>query len=94
MNTYAEMVPFLDMWMHSLSFFSSLLNNYMIWNLVQKGASSLDQRFENAQDKLLESLYGTKKVCIVRVCVQEVLHAKVIILSSFIYSLSCCSKPE
>lgn len=34
----------------------------MIWNLVQKGASSLDQRFENAQDKLLESLYGTKKV--------------------------------
>ena len=41
----------------------SLLNNYMIWNLVQKGASSLDQRFENAQDKLLESLYGTKKVC-------------------------------
>ncbi|XDV31658.1 hypothetical protein PO909_002622, partial [Leuciscus waleckii] len=39
----------------------SLLNNYMIWNLVQKGASSLDQRFENAQDKLLESLYGTKK---------------------------------
>uniref|UniRef100_A0A8C8IDG7 endothelin-converting enzyme 1 n=1 Tax=Oncorhynchus tshawytscha TaxID=74940 RepID=A0A8C8IDG7_ONCTS len=39
----------------------SLLNNYMIWNLVQKGASSLDQRFESAQDKLLESLYGTKK---------------------------------
>ncbi|XP_035628629.1 endothelin-converting enzyme 2-like isoform X3 [Oncorhynchus keta] len=40
----------------------SLLNNYMIWNLVLKGASSLDQRFENAQDKLLERLYGTKKV--------------------------------
>uniref|UniRef100_A0AAY5EFJ1 endothelin-converting enzyme 1 n=1 Tax=Electrophorus electricus TaxID=8005 RepID=A0AAY5EFJ1_ELEEL len=40
-----------------------LLNNYMIWNLVQKGAPSLDQRFENAQDKLLESLYGTKKSC-------------------------------
>uniref|UniRef100_A0A672L822 endothelin-converting enzyme 1 n=1 Tax=Sinocyclocheilus grahami TaxID=75366 RepID=A0A672L822_SINGR len=46
----------------------SLLNNYMIWNLVQKGASSLDQRFENAQDKLLESLYGTKKVCVVGLC--------------------------
>uniref|UniRef100_A0A671RN37 endothelin-converting enzyme 1 n=1 Tax=Sinocyclocheilus anshuiensis TaxID=1608454 RepID=A0A671RN37_9TELE len=46
----------------------SLLNNYMIWNLVQKGASSLDQRFENAQDKLLESLYGTKKVCAVGLC--------------------------
>uniref|UniRef100_A0AAY4EHJ4 endothelin-converting enzyme 1 n=1 Tax=Denticeps clupeoides TaxID=299321 RepID=A0AAY4EHJ4_9TELE len=39
----------------------SLLNNYMMWNLVQKGVPSLDQRFENAQDKLLESLYGTKK---------------------------------
>uniref|UniRef100_A0A8C5AKZ3 endothelin-converting enzyme 1 n=1 Tax=Gadus morhua TaxID=8049 RepID=A0A8C5AKZ3_GADMO len=30
---------------------------------VQKGVASLDQRFENAQDKLLESLYGTKKSC-------------------------------
>ncbi|XP_049581936.1 endothelin-converting enzyme 2b isoform X1 [Syngnathus scovelli] len=41
----------------------SLLNNYMMWTLVQKSVSSLDQRFENAQDKLLESLYGTKKSC-------------------------------
>ncbi|XP_051933321.1 endothelin-converting enzyme 2b [Hippocampus zosterae] len=41
----------------------SLLNNYMIWNLVQKSVSSLDQRFDNAQDKLLKSLYGTKKSC-------------------------------
>ncbi|KAK7877496.1 hypothetical protein WMY93_031836 [Mugilogobius chulae] len=41
----------------------SLLNNYMIWTLVQKSVTSLDQRFENAQDKLLESLYGTKKSC-------------------------------
>lgn len=41
---------------------SSLLNNYMMWTLVQKNVASLDQRFENAQDKLLESLYGTKKV--------------------------------
>uniref|UniRef100_A0A3Q2QZJ8 endothelin-converting enzyme 1 n=1 Tax=Fundulus heteroclitus TaxID=8078 RepID=A0A3Q2QZJ8_FUNHE len=40
----------------------SLLNNYMMWTLVQKGVATLDQRFENAQDKLLESLYGTKKV--------------------------------
>ncbi|XP_029699572.1 endothelin-converting enzyme 2b isoform X3 [Takifugu rubripes] len=39
----------------------SLLNNYMIWTLVQKTVASLDQRFENAQDKLLESLIGTKK---------------------------------
>ncbi|XP_075871089.1 endothelin-converting enzyme 2b isoform X3 [Nelusetta ayraudi] len=41
----------------------SLLNNYMMWTLVQKNVASLDQRFENAQDKLLESLYGTKKSC-------------------------------
>lgn len=71
MNTNAGMVLFLDIRMHSFSFFSSLLNNYMIWNLVQKGASSLDQRFENAQDKLLESLYGTKKVCVVGVRMDE-----------------------
>ncbi|XP_028916661.1 endothelin-converting enzyme 2 isoform X2 [Ornithorhynchus anatinus] len=42
---------------------SSILNNYMIWNLVQKTASNLDQRFENAQEKLLETLYGSKKSC-------------------------------
>ncbi|XP_034989036.2 endothelin-converting enzyme 2 [Zootoca vivipara] len=41
----------------------SVLNNYLIWNLVQKTASSLDQRFEAAQEKLLETLYGTKKSC-------------------------------
>ncbi|XP_060098593.1 endothelin-converting enzyme 2 [Heteronotia binoei] len=41
----------------------SILNNYLIWNLVQKTASSLDQRFETAQEKLLETLYGTKKSC-------------------------------
>uniref|UniRef100_A0AAQ5ZAG7 endothelin-converting enzyme 1 n=1 Tax=Amphiprion ocellaris TaxID=80972 RepID=A0AAQ5ZAG7_AMPOC len=42
---------------------ADLLNNYMMWTLVQKSVASLDQRFENAQDKLLESLYGTKKSC-------------------------------
>ncbi|XP_078523458.1 endothelin-converting enzyme 2 [Lissotriton helveticus] len=41
----------------------SILNNYMMWNLVQKMASSLDTRFESAQEKLLEVLYGTKKSC-------------------------------
>ncbi|CAL9684555.1 unnamed protein product [Knipowitschia caucasica] len=41
----------------------SVLNNYMLWTLVQKSVTSLDQRFENAQDKLLQSLYGTKKSC-------------------------------
>ncbi|XP_070947483.1 endothelin-converting enzyme 2 isoform X2 [Macaca nemestrina] len=39
----------------------SILNNYLIWNLVQKTTSSLDRRFESAQEKLLETLYGTKK---------------------------------
>uniref|UniRef100_A0A8B9UNV7 endothelin-converting enzyme 1 n=1 Tax=Anas zonorhyncha TaxID=75864 RepID=A0A8B9UNV7_9AVES len=39
----------------------SVLNNYLIWNLVQKTASSLDQRFETAQERLLETLYGTRK---------------------------------
>lgn len=29
---------------------------------MQKTASSLDQRFETAQEKLLETLYGTRKV--------------------------------
>ncbi|CAH2248424.1 endothelin-converting enzyme 2 [Pelobates cultripes] len=38
-----------------------ILNNYLIWNLVQKMSPSLDSRFEKAQDKLLESLYGAKK---------------------------------
>lgn len=47
-------------WCHPV--LCSILNNYMMWNLVQKTASSLDQRFETAQEKLLETLYGTKKV--------------------------------
>lgn len=49
---------------------SSLLNNYMIWTLVQKSVTSLDQRFENAQDKLIESLYGTKRVLHVLILLQ------------------------
>uniref|UniRef100_A0A8C5PBL5 endothelin-converting enzyme 1 n=1 Tax=Leptobrachium leishanense TaxID=445787 RepID=A0A8C5PBL5_9ANUR len=42
---------------------ATILNNYLIWNLVQKMSPSLDSRFEKAQDKLLESLYGAKKSC-------------------------------
>ncbi|XP_068601189.1 endothelin-converting enzyme 2b [Brachionichthys hirsutus] len=51
----------------------SLLNNYMMWTLVQKTEASLDQRFENAQDKLRESLYGTKKACAPRwqTCIED-----------------------
>ncbi|XP_075426969.1 endothelin-converting enzyme 2 isoform X1 [Ascaphus truei] len=41
----------------------TILNTYMIWNLVQKMSPSLDSRFESAQDRLLESLYGAKKSC-------------------------------
>ncbi|XP_027731130.1 endothelin-converting enzyme 2 isoform X4 [Vombatus ursinus] len=41
----------------------SILNNYLVWNLVQKTSSSLDRRFESAQEKLMETLYGTKKSC-------------------------------
>ncbi|XP_075412247.1 endothelin-converting enzyme 2 isoform X1 [Tenrec ecaudatus] len=44
----------------------SVLNTYLIWNLVQKTTSSLDRRFESAQEKLLETLYGTKKSCLPR----------------------------
>ncbi|XP_053513833.1 endothelin-converting enzyme 2 isoform X3 [Artibeus jamaicensis] len=44
----------------------SVLNNYLIWNLVQKTTPSLDRRFESAQEKLLETLYGTRKSCVPR----------------------------
>lgn len=40
----------------------SLLNNYMIWNLVRKTSSFLDQRFQDADEKFMEIMYGTKKV--------------------------------
>ncbi|KAK2506148.1 LOW QUALITY PROTEIN: hypothetical protein MC885_005386 [Smutsia gigantea] len=38
-----------------------LLNNYMIWNLVRKTSSFLDQRFQDADEKFMEVMYGTKK---------------------------------
>lgn len=40
----------------------SLLHNYMIWNLVRKRCSFLDQRFQDAEEKFIEVMYGTKKV--------------------------------
>lgn len=40
----------------------SLLNNYMIWNLVRKTSPFLDQRFQDAEEKFMEVMYGTKKV--------------------------------
>nr|DBA15658.1 TPA: hypothetical protein GDO54_003132 [Pyxicephalus adspersus] len=38
-----------------------ILNNYMIWNLVRKTSSLLDQRFQDAEEKFMEVMYGTKK---------------------------------
>ncbi|EMP30065.1 Endothelin-converting enzyme 1 [Chelonia mydas] len=38
-----------------------LLNSYMIWNLVRKTSSFLDQRFQDAEEKFMEVMYGTKK---------------------------------
>lgn len=45
----------------------SLLNNYMIWNLVRKTSSFLDQRFQDADEKFMEVMYGTKKVSLLAV---------------------------
>jgi hypothetical protein len=42
----------------------SLLNNYMMWNLVRKTSSFLDQRFQDADEKFMEVMYGTKKVSV------------------------------
>uniref|UniRef100_A0A8C2T692 Endothelin-converting enzyme 1 n=1 Tax=Coturnix japonica TaxID=93934 RepID=A0A8C2T692_COTJA len=43
-----------------------LLNNYMIWNLVRKTSPFLDQRFQDAEEKFMEVMYGTKKTCLPR----------------------------
>ncbi|XP_010765594.1 endothelin-converting enzyme 1-like [Notothenia coriiceps] len=39
----------------------SLLNNYMIMKVVRKMVSILDQRFQDAEQRFLEVMYGTKK---------------------------------
>ncbi|XP_078729486.1 endothelin-converting enzyme 1 isoform X1 [Lampetra fluviatilis] len=41
----------------------TLLNTYMVWSLAKRMASNLDQRFEDAEQKYLEVIYGTKKSC-------------------------------
>ncbi|XP_077892026.1 endothelin-converting enzyme 1-like isoform X3 [Ictidomys tridecemlineatus] len=43
-----------------------LNNNYMIWNLVRKTSSFLEQRFQDADEKFMEVMYGTKKTCLPR----------------------------
>ncbi|XP_041130174.1 endothelin-converting enzyme 1-like isoform X1 [Polyodon spathula] len=51
----------------------SILNNYMILNVVRKTASSLDHRFQDAEEKFLEVIYGIKKSCTPRwkLCVSD-----------------------
>ncbi|XP_039611646.1 endothelin-converting enzyme 1 isoform X3 [Polypterus senegalus] len=51
----------------------SILNNYMILTVVRKTASSLDQRFQDAEERFLEVMYGTKKSCTPRwkLCVSD-----------------------
>uniref|UniRef100_A0A6J0SS69 Endothelin-converting enzyme 1 n=2 Tax=Pogona vitticeps TaxID=103695 RepID=A0A6J0SS69_9SAUR len=43
-----------------------ILHNYMIWHLVRKGATLLDQRFQDAEEKFMEIMYGSKKTCLPR----------------------------
>ena len=40
----------------------SLLNNYMMMKVVRKMVSILDQRFQDAEQRFFEVMYGTKKV--------------------------------
>lgn len=48
--------------LHDRTLFFSLLNNYMIMKVVRKMVSILDQRFQDAEQRFLEVMYGTKKV--------------------------------
>uniref|UniRef100_A0A8C5Q5W5 Endothelin-converting enzyme 1 n=1 Tax=Leptobrachium leishanense TaxID=445787 RepID=A0A8C5Q5W5_9ANUR len=43
-----------------------ILNNYIMWNIVRKASSFLDQRFQDAEEKFMEVMYGTKKTCLPR----------------------------
>ncbi|XP_068170979.1 endothelin-converting enzyme 1 isoform X2 [Antennarius striatus] len=51
----------------------SLLNNYMIMKVVRKMVFILDQRFQDAEQRFLEVMYGTKKTCMPRwqLCVSD-----------------------
>uniref|UniRef100_A0AAQ4Q1I6 Endothelin-converting enzyme 1 n=1 Tax=Gasterosteus aculeatus aculeatus TaxID=481459 RepID=A0AAQ4Q1I6_GASAC len=51
----------------------SLLNNFMIMKVVRKMGSILDQRFQDAEQRFLEVMYGTKKSCTPRwkLCVSD-----------------------
>ncbi|XP_077582062.1 endothelin-converting enzyme 1 [Stigmatopora nigra] len=51
----------------------SLLNNYMVMKVVRKMVFILDQRFQDAEQRFLEIMYGTKKSCTPRwkLCVSD-----------------------
>lgn len=51
----------------------SLLNNYMMMKVVRKMASILDQKFQDAEQRFFEVMYGTKKSCTPRwkLCVSD-----------------------
>uniref|UniRef100_A0A3Q4H129 Endothelin-converting enzyme 1 n=2 Tax=Neolamprologus brichardi TaxID=32507 RepID=A0A3Q4H129_NEOBR len=51
----------------------SVLNNYMMMKVVRKMASILDQKFQDAEQRFLEVMYGTKKSCTPRwkLCVSD-----------------------
>lgn len=52
---------------------TSVLNNYMIMKVVRKMVSILDQRFQDAEHRFFEVMYGTKKSCSPRwkLCVSD-----------------------
>ncbi|XP_035243838.1 endothelin-converting enzyme 1 isoform X1 [Anguilla rostrata] len=51
----------------------SILNNYMMMKVVRKMVSILDQRFQDAEQRFFEVMYGTKKSCMPRwkLCVSD-----------------------
>ncbi|XP_053083193.1 endothelin-converting enzyme 1 isoform X2 [Pangasianodon hypophthalmus] len=51
----------------------SILNNYMIMKVVRKMVSILDQKFQDAEQRFLEVMYGAKKSCTPRwkLCVSD-----------------------
>ncbi|KAM9443761.1 endothelin-converting enzyme 1 [Clarias gariepinus] len=51
----------------------STLNNYMIMKVVRKMVSILDQKFQDAEQRFLEVMYGAKKSCTPRwkLCVSD-----------------------
>uniref|UniRef100_A0A8C7SW91 Endothelin-converting enzyme 1 n=1 Tax=Oncorhynchus mykiss TaxID=8022 RepID=A0A8C7SW91_ONCMY len=51
----------------------SILNNYMIMKVLRKMVSILDQKFQDAEQRFFEVMYGTKKSCTPRwkLCVSD-----------------------